>query len=398
MQILLIISVALIAYVYVGYPLALWLIEALRGRSGPTCVSHQPAAVQRISVLVAAHDEEANIAAKIRNLLALDYSKERLELIIGDDCSADRTAEIVGQFADKGVQLIGLSKHGGKSAIQNRMAESASGEILVFTDADCLVNPEALQLLVQDFADPRVGLVTARVRYANHDETAITQHESQYLRYDTWIRARESSLGILAVASGSFFAIRKSLWRPLDENLGDDFVCPLRVIEAGMRNILDARIIASTHLSQDSPKRFVGMKARIITRDFGALLAHRGVLNPARYGFAAIGLWSHKLLRWLVPYFLLTSLLTSLCLPWRSGCAFLLLQIAFYTAAAAALLDAGRGQKKVLRLPLTFCLVNFAALQGTLNWCFGRTRAAWRTQRGTAPIAEDESRSPGALS
>ncbi len=161
---------------------------------------------------------------------------------------------------------------------------------------------------MEHFADARVGLVTARPRYLNGRETSITENESQYLRYETWLREQESERGILAMASGSLFAMRRSLWRPLDRALGDDFVLPLRVARAGLLNRLDTRVSALTRLSQNRVGSMLRMKARIISKDLRALLVHRELLDPLRHGALAISLWSHKLLRWLVPYFLLALL------------------------------------------------------------------------------------------
>ena len=187
--------------------------------------------------------------------MALDYPRDLVEILIGSDGSSDRTEDIVSTFAHEGVGLISFPQQQGKSAMQNGLVAAASGEILVFTDADCLLSPDALSLLVENFADPRVGLVTARPHYVNGSETSITENESLYLRYETWLRERESERGILAVASGSLFAMRRSLWQPLDPTLSDDFVLPLRVAKAGMLNRLDMRVSAVTRLSQNRPAR-----------------------------------------------------------------------------------------------------------------------------------------------
>lgn len=377
MLILFYISLAAIAYVYCGYPLALRLGAFGRKRR------FRRAAIQpTVSVIVAAHNEEANIRAKLRNLLALDYPRQRVEILIGSDGSSDRTEEIVSAFAHEGVGLISFPKQLGKSAMQNGLVAAASGELLVFTDADCLLPRDALGKLAENFADPCVGLVTAQPCYMNQSETSITENESLYLRYETWLRAQESDRGILAMASGSCFAMRRCLWRPIDRTHGDDFVLPLRVAQAGQTNRLDSRVIALTRLSQNRPGSMLRMKSRIISKDFRALLMHPALLNPFRHGALAASLWSHKLLRWLVPYFLLALFATSLALrahpPARIVFA---LQIALYALALV-----GSAQRKpsagfVFTIPQSFCVVNSAALLGTLRCVAGSTSSRWTPDR-----------------
>ncbi|GEM_PF-384538 len=383
-------SFALVAYVYFGYPLVLWL--AARKRPRPLRRANPPPTV---SIIVAAHNEESCIEAKLRNLLALDYPHGKVEILIGSDGSSDRTEEIVRRYQSEGVGLVSFPQQHGKSPMQNSLVAFSSGAILVFTDADCLLAPSAVTQLLDHFADPRVGLVSACPRFRNTAESAITGNEGVYLRYETWIRERESSLGVLAMASGSLFAIRRSLWQPLAPHFGDDFVLPLRVLRAGFVNRLDTNVIAATDLSQSSPAAMFRMKTRIIAKDFRALLAHRDLLNPLRYGSVSVSLWSHKVLRWLVPYFLLaifaanTSLLSAS--PYRL---ILVLQSGFYLLALSGYFFGNRLTRRSWSIPMSFCLVNFAALIGTLRACAGRPSGAWTPERRSPPTPDLRSPSP----
>lgn len=383
---------AVIAYVYLGYPLALRL-GLLGRRTAPLTSPIRPF----ISVIVAAHNEESVIELKLKNLLASEYPRERMEILIGSDGSSDRTEEIVRPFAAEGVGLISFPQQQGKSAMQNGLVAAASGSILVFTDADCFFAPRALATIIDHFADPRVGLVTARPSYRNESESCVIQNESLYLRYETWLREQESSRGLLAVASGSLFAIRRSLWKPLDRNLGDDFVLPLQIVEAGYKNILEPGAVAVTGLSLSESGSLLRLKVRIISKDFRALLVHRALLNPFRYVAIAVGLWSHKLLRWLVPYFLLSAFVANQFLLdhlfYRTA---FILQSAFYVLALLGALrgtacDRGEYLKTgaprslavrfLWSLPMSFCVVNFAALLGTLKCFTGRTSGHWKPER-----------------
>jgi len=384
MLILFYVSLAAVGYVYFGYPLVLWI-----GAFGRKQTFRRGDGQPLISVIVAAHNEESQIAAKIHNLIESKYPRDRVEILIGSDGSSDKTEDIVREFTCEGVGLLSFPQQQGKSAIQNGLVAVASGDILVFTDADCFFAPDALSFIVENFADPRVGLVTAHPRYLNESETSITENESIYLRYETWLRRQESDRGLMAMASGSLFALRRSLWHPLKPGEGYDFVCPLRVAQAGMLNRLDDRVAAVTRLTQDQPAAMLRMKTRIIGKDFRGLLSHGDLLNPIVHGSLAAGLWSHKLLRWLVPYFLLALMASNLALPGRPFFrAVFALQATFYALALVGLAARGRSDKFPFSVPASFCIVNFAALQGTLSCFAGKTSGRWIPERNSSPAAE----------
>jgi len=374
--------VAVVVWVYFGYPAALRTGLLGRRRSFTRRESFP-----LVSVIIPARNEESSIEAKIRNLLSSDYPRDRLEILIGSDGSSDRTAQIVERFASDGVGLISFPQHRGKSFIQNGLVEASSGSVLIFTDADCFVASHALRLLVANFADPRVGLVTACPCYRNADESSTTHNEGLYLRYETWLRNEESGRGILAMASGSLFAMRRSLWRPLDAHHGDDFVLPLQVARTGMKDILDTGVVAFTRLVQSEPQAMLRLKVRIVSKDFRALLANRALLNPFRYGAVAIALWSHKLLRWFVPFFLLALLTSNLDLLTSPLARITLaLQAAFYLLALVGFVLRGRRNRGPWSVPLSFCVVNVAAALGILKCLLGRPSGMWETER--APSAE----------
>ncbi len=373
-------SAALVIYVYFGYPLLLKL--HLLGGSKPW---HRGHAQPLISVIVAAHNEESIIESKIKNLLSAGHPRERVEVLIGSDGSSDGTEDIVRKFAADGVGLISFPQHQGKSAIQNGLVAKASGSILIFTDADCIVPVYALTCLVENFADQQIGLVTGIPRYQNDTETGVAENESVYLRYETWLRAEESKCGLLTMASGSLFAMRRSLWKPLDPNVGDDFALPLQVARMGRRIVLDSRAVAFTRLTQNRPDSMYNLKVRIVSKDLRALLVNSGILNPFRYGSIAISLWSHKLLRWLVPYFLLALFAsnTFLChVPFYRIA--LLLQLIFYGTALVGLCRR-HALPFPFSIPMSFCIVNFAALIGTAKSLIGRKSGRWKPVRKQSP-------------
>ena len=377
------VCVAIVGYVYAGYPLLLWMgVFGLRTDARREDVTAAAEKLPMVSVIVAAHNEEAAIAAKIRNVLGSDYPRERLELLIGSDGSSDRTEEIARGYEGEGVGLISFPQQMGKSAIQNGLAAAACGEILVFSDADCEFEAGALRMLVRNFADEEVGLVTAAPLYLNEGETAITRNESAYLRYESWIREEESRRGMLAMASGSLFALRRRLWRPLHRGMGDDFELPLRVALAGMRNVLERGAVTVTRLSQTDAAAMFRLKVRIVSKDFRALRGYGALLNPFKYGATAVGLWSHKLLRWLAPYFLLAMLVSSAFLAGPFYRTIFLLQVTFCAAALLGFLWRGRALGFPWSVPASFCIVNVAALVGTWMSLTGRSAGRWTPVRG----------------
>ena len=374
---------AVIAYVYAGYPILLRL--GVFGRRLPV---ERGSAVPSLSIIVAAHNEESVIESKLKNLLGADYPRERVEILIGSDGSSDRTEAIVRPYSPEGVGLLSFPWQQGKSAMQNGLVAAASSEILVFTDADCLFQSDALTCIGENFSDPKVGLVTARPSYLNESESEITENESLYLRYETWLRRQESDRGMLAMASGSLFAIRRSLWRPLDANMGDDFALPLHVAKMGFRNVLEPQAVALTCLTQSHPDSMLRLKIRIISKDFRALLANASLLNPLRHGAISASLWSHKLLRWLVPCFLAGLFATSLSLMGHPFFrAVFLLQSTFYALALIGFAwDDHRGVRFPWSVPMSFCVVNLAALLGMLKCLAGRGSGQWKPDR-SRPVA-----------
>jgi cellulose synthase/poly-beta-1,6-N-acetylglucosamine synthase-like glycosyltransferase len=394
MLILFCVCAALITYVYAGYPLLLSSGALGRRQSLVRAHREQPPLV---SVIIPAHNEEASIAAKIENLLASTYPRERLEIFIGSDGSCDRTEEIVSRYANDGVTLISFPQQHGKSAIQNGLVALANGSILIFTDADCFFAPDTLSHLVEYFSDSTVGLVTGRPIFENRAETRVTRNESIYLRYETWLREEESARGILTLASGSLFAMRRKLWQPLHCTVGDDFVLPLRVARAGFRNVLDSRCVAVTRLTQNEPFSMFRMKVRIIAKDLRALLSNPVMLNPFRDAGAAVALWSHKLLRWLVPYFLLALFASNACLVRVSTFRVLLsAQVIFYALAVAGMLLGEWARHGIFSVPASFCIVNAAAFFGTLSCAFGRTFGRWTPARAVSHTRSSPIESPGA--
>jgi len=381
LQILFWVCAGIIVYVYAGYPLALALGLIARRRQ-PSATNAVIASLPSLSIIIAAHNEESAIESKIQNIFASDYPRELLEILVGSDGSSDRTEQIVRKYAGDGVGLVSFPLQQGKSSIQNGLVAAASGKLLVFTDADCEFGPHALRSVVMRFEDPEIGLVTGAPSYANEAENSVTQNEGTYVRYESWLRQQESDRGLLSMASGSLFAMRHSLWRPLDRNLGDDFELPLRVALGGFRTVLEPGAQTLTRLSQNSPDSMFALKVRIVSKDFRALRNYKSILNPFLHRGFAISLWSHKLLRWLVPYFLLGMFFSSgflLNLPFYR--LMFMVEIFFYAIAIVGLAFASRRVRFPLSIATSFCIVNLAAFFGVLKSFGGGGSGSWTPLR-----------------
>lgn len=367
---------------YAGYPLA--LASGFIARRRPISVTGAIApALPSLSIIIAAHNEESAIEAKIQNVFDSDYPRELVEILVGSDGSSDRTEQITRKYSGDGVGLISFPMQQGKSAMQNGLVAAASGTLLVFTDADCVFAPDALRSIAARFDDPQIGLVTGAPSYANETKNSITQNEGVYLKYESWLRQQESDRGLLAMASGSLFAMRHSLWRPLDRNLGDDFELPLRVSLAGFRTVLEPGAKSITKLSQDTHESMFALKVRIISKDFRALRSYGAILNPFRHTSLAVALWSHKLLRWLVPYFLLGMMFSSGFLRHSPFYGFVFVaELVFLVIAGFGLIFGGRRIRFPWSIATSFCIVNLAALFGVLKSFGSRGSGSWTPVRG----------------
>jgi cellulose synthase/poly-beta-1,6-N-acetylglucosamine synthase-like glycosyltransferase len=314
------ISTALLIYTVAGYPLLLAAMSRLRPR--PVRKSESTGELPTISIIIAAHNEEAAIAAKLDNTFALDYPFDRVEVIVASDCSGDATDDIVRAHPRAGndwgqVRVCRLPQRGGKTPAQNLAAEEARGDILLFSDATTDYEPDVLRVIVPNFADPEVGCVSGRLIYVDPAQSGVGSGARSYWGYETFLKSCESQIFSLIGVSGQLYAVRRSAFRPLPPECSSDFVTATDMVEQGFRAIFEPKA-----LCREETNRRVGreltMRVRIITQTYHDLWDMRHMMNPLRSGFYAVQLWSHKVFRYAVPLFLLTNLAASLRLAPRS--------------------------------------------------------------------------------
>ena len=238
------IAVGFPVYVYFGYPILLWGLQAVF-RSSVSRQSVEPS----VSLLVAAYNEAAVIADKIRNGLALDYPAEKLEIVIASDGSKDATAEIVRSLADAEsggrIRLLNFETNRGKTVVLNDAIPQLRGDIVAFSDASSMLAPNSIRVLVQSFSDPRIGAASGVYRLLKKDQARLGSQEDLYWKYETFLKVQEAKLGAFTGAHGSLYAIRRELYPfPSPDTINDDFTIPIRILEHGYRVAYEPAAIA----------------------------------------------------------------------------------------------------------------------------------------------------------
>lgn len=376
-------SVALLAYTYVVFP-AILFVRGLLWRKPYRTEDITPS----VSMIIAAYNEAASIGEKLDNVVSLDYPRDCLEVIVASDGSTDETEAIVAQYEDRGVKLLALPRQGKAGALNSAVAV-AKGEILVFSDANSQYAPDAIRQLVRPFADPEVGGVAGNQVYLSEkrmaDDTAQTgDGERTYWGFDRFLKRIQSEAGNTISATGAIYAIRRSLFPGVPEGVTDDFATSTAVIAQGYRLVFAPDAKAFEPVAKSSGVEF-GRKVRVMTRGLRAVLVRRELLNPFRFGFYALQLFSHKVLRRLM-FAPLALLLVSNPFLLGEGVFYqltMLAQIGFYGAALAGALfrDTALGRNKLVTLPYYVCLVYLAAAVATFNVLRGHQINRWEPQR-----------------
>jgi cellulose synthase/poly-beta-1,6-N-acetylglucosamine synthase-like glycosyltransferase len=371
------VAAILLFYVYVGYPLILSLIGLFVRRSRAEA-GYTP----RISVLIAAYNEEEAIERKIQQTLALEYPKEKLELLVLSDCSTDRTDEIVTAFPDSRVRLVRMPERRGKTFAQNVGVKQATGEVIIFSDATAIYHPKALLYLACNYHDGSVGAVSGRYQYFDPGQQSPTGLGSvAFWNYENLIKKMQSSIRTITGCCGCIYSVRKEAYTELPADIISDLVQPLQAIKKGYRVVFEDRALAYEETTQSTSEEF-SMRVRVVTRAMRGLLSVSDLLKPWKFAWPAFQLWSHKILRWMVPLFLIALFTANLALiDFRVYRFTLAVQLFFYAAALLNILLPLHRRWKPLGIPLFFCTLNAAALVSMLEICRGRKYVTWQTVR-----------------
>lgn len=374
-------AIFLIVYVYLGFP----VLVAFFAKFHKSKVKKE-AIEPKVSLIIAAWNEERSIAKRLENALALDYPQDKLQIIVASDGSDDQTVNIVKRYHEQNVVILDLLRRGKIFALNDAVAE-ATGEIIVFSDANSMYDKKAIRMLVQNFADKGVGGVCGNQIYLkkqkNFDSTS--QGENLYWNFDKWLKQKESETGSIVSADGAIYAIRKHLYLPpASAAVTDDFAISTGVIEQGYRLVFESEALAFEEPMAAATKEF-SRKVRIMNRGLRGVILRKKLLNPFRYGFYSLELFSHKVLRRLVPFFLLITFFANLPLglaesPYLYSA---LAQVSFYILAGFGYVFRSHrvGKIKFFYIPFFYCLANAAAMTAVIRLLSGKRIELWQPQR-----------------
>jgi cellulose synthase/poly-beta-1,6-N-acetylglucosamine synthase-like glycosyltransferase len=370
---------ALAAYPLVGYPLVIWLISVVR----PRPVRRGPY-TPRVTILVPAYNEADCIARCLDNKLELDYPRDKLEIIVVSDASEDGTDDIVRGYESRGIKLLRREVRKGKAAGLNEAIRHASGDIVVFSDANSEFAPDAVRLMMQNFADRDVGYVTGCLTLVHVRGNTSGQGSGTYIKYENWLRAIETRAASVIGVNGGVDAMRRELYADVPADQITDFVLPLRVIAAGRRVAYDARANSREAANEQLDSEF-RMRVRVALRALRGLVYMRAALDVLNTPLPAFCIFSHKVLRYLSFVFLIAALPVNIVLALYSPlfAGILAAQVLFYAAALFGLSSRlPAALRRLTVLPTYFVVSNAAFAVATLRFARGDVVATWRPRAG----------------
>jgi len=373
----------LLLHTYFFYPVILLLLERAR-RWAESVGFDNPlpneSALPSVTLVVSAYNEAGCIEEKIRNSLSIDYPADKLQILIGSDGSTDGTDEVIRRFEGERVRLW-RGERAGKASVLNACIPNASGEIVVLSDANTMIDPQALKSLVRHFQDPDVGVVCGKLKLYNR--ASRDYEESLYWKYESWLKLYEGRHGAVMGANGGLYAIRRRLFTALPANtIIDDFVIAIRMMEQGFKVTYDSEAIAYEETTEDYQKEFK-RRVRIAAGNFQSLAMVPEMLLPSA-GFRAFAFWSHKLLRWCAPWLMAAAFVSNLFLLSEPLYRLIFVgQAMFYALAMGGKAKVFRGQlRRIASVAYYFVTMNFALAVGLWKYVRGQQGAAWeRTAR-----------------
>lgn len=360
-----------VCYSYFLYPLLLFVMPA-RNKS----IQKKESDLPSMTLIITAHNEESRIREKILNTLVLEYPKELLEILIASDASTDTTENIVGEYHQEGVGLVRAEERKGKEYAQLQAIRAAKGEILVFSDVATGIDKGALKLIAQRFADEKIGAISSEDRFISEDGSVAG--EGAYVKYEMWLRKLESEVYSLVGLSGSFFAARSCICKEWSISIPSDFNTALNCARLGYFAVTDKNIIGY-YKDIKNKKGEYGRKLRTVIRGMSAIGEKPDVLNPFVFGFFALEVWSHKIMRWLVPWFMMALLIISTLLftahPLYS--LIVVLQLIFYAIVLAGATAPSLRENTIIKICFYFVQVNIAIAHAAVAYLFGKRITSW---------------------
>ena len=367
-------------YVYIGYPLLLVILS----RVIKLKLVNRKDITPKVSLIVSCYNEVDVIDEKVDNCLIIDYPEELIEFIFISDGSTDGTDEHIHKFKNDRLKLVRQEGRLGKTSGLNLGVPIAKGDIIVFSDANAMYDKQAIRKLVRNFADEKIGYVVGAALYLDSNETSSAKSEDIYWQYEIFVKKIESSLHSVVGGDGAIYAIRSHLYEQLKNEDINDFVNPLQIIAKGYRGVFEEEAVCFEKTTGDFEKESK-RKKRIVNRSFTALIRNKKVLNPLKYGIFSLEIISHKLLRWLIPFFIIVASMGILILSQAHILFFqiclLLGIVGIWFIILGSWLKHYNKCPGVVLYPYYFYLVNKSAFFGVIESMRRRVQVTWSTHR-----------------
>jgi len=367
-------------HTYIFYPIILFIWSSLRKKNIQNFDNYYPT----VSVVIAVYNEESVLRAKLENFSTYDYPEDKIEFLLGSDGSTDRTNEILQQSTIKNLRFYSFPQRRGKASVLNDLIPLAKGEIIVFSDANTFYIADTIQKLIKNFSHSNVGATCGELILKSNFKTSGGRGEYVYWSFENMLKKMESEIKTIAGATGAIYAVRKNLITPLptEKVIMDDFLIPLEVVRTGydVKYIPDA---IAYEKPSDSIRGEFRRKVRIGAANFYGISNFPDLLHFKK-GFIAFALWSHKILRWCVPFFLLLCIFSSIFLSLHSKLYFYFFygEIVFLCLSLFGFLSEKiKLNIRLLSMPYYFLAMNTALLVGFFKFLFGKQQATWDVQR-----------------
>jgi cellulose synthase/poly-beta-1,6-N-acetylglucosamine synthase-like glycosyltransferase len=370
----------LIAFTYFVYPAIVFIIAKTTRRPDiPIGAADLPS----VTVVVSVFNEALVLRKKLENLTSIDYPSHKIAYLFGSDGSTDETAEIL-KNSPLAVAVKEFTNRRGKASVLNDLACEAKGDIIVFSDANTIFRPDTVQKLVQHFVDPTVGAVSGELKIDDHPDTVSGIGESSYWDYENLLKQKESEVYSILGATGGVYAVRRHLYKalPTSKAVTDDFLIPLNILKQGYRTKYE-REARAYEKGMDSIEAEFRRKVRIGAQNFTTISEFASLLHP-RAGFVSFALWSHKIIRWCVPFLLIGVLASCLTLAFSSsfykGCLWGILAF-IGIALMGFVFDKLKIEAGPFTFPYYFLAMNAALLVGFVKFALGTQGPTWDVAR-----------------
>ena len=377
------ISLAIIFYTFFGYGILLYVLVRLKRLFRPAKpVLYSFDDMPSCTLIVAAYNEADYITQKIENTLALRYPEGKLKFVFVTDGSNDGTPEIVKAYPD--IKLLHDDARRGKISAVHRAIEQVDTSLLVFTDANTFLNPDAMLLLCRHYKDAKVGAIAGEKRVMIEDAADATAGEGIYWKYESKLKAWDSELYSVVGAAGELFSIRRELYEPVPSNsVLDDFMISMRIAEKGFKIVYEPEAYAQ-ELSSANIAEELKRKVRIAAGGIQSIIWLNKLLNPFRFPTLSFQYFSHRVLRWTItPFLMICALLANLIILFdqEASAIYTILfigQVLFYLAAyTGKVLEDRKVKVKILFVPYYFCMMNYAVIAGIIRYLFSEQSVVW---------------------